>query len=442
MKIKTTTLALTCLIAAAADGEEAAPKAGLLLPSPDALHKAEVETPPSFAAGKDHLPARFSLRDSMPAAGNQGSTNSCVAWSVGYGVLSYLNRDTTPTPRDPIYIYHWARLNQTRRGAPIEDKGCMFQDGFKAIINNGACNFGEYTDFRSEPDRATAEEAHQFRAKLAYPPFELRVSNLDSIKKTLTETGGKPLPAGFRLCQEFHEQTGFEPRTTAENLKTGHSGREVKVWCKAGSPILDSAGRPKDVLHAMLLTGYDDSIRAFEVLNSHGKEWGDHGYAWIDYAFFQSRDAKGKAACCEVVYDYTLVSSGFSGWTDKMRNAFRFFFGASADEWEPEGYCRIATIVSGNSRIRADDLNFEIEPSVEALKALVQNGAELTVKPGIKKLALRADLHIDPASGDTTMGSKIGELKSGDRFKVSDLKKVTLHHGKRIEYWARGIRVE
>ncbi len=442
MKIKTTTLTLTCLIAAVADGGEAAPKTGLLLPSAGALHKAQVETPASFSAGKDPLPPRFSLRGNLPAAGNQGSTNSCVAWSIGYGVLSYLNRDTTQTPRNAVYIYHWARLNQTKRGAPIEDKGCMFEDGFKAIINNGACDFGEYTDFRIRPDLATTEEAHQFRAKVAYPPFELRASNLDSIKKTLSEKGGKPLPAGFRLCREFREQTGFEPRTIAENQTTGQHGREVKVWCKAGNPILDGTGRPKDVLHAMLLTGYDDTIRAFEVLNSHGKEWGDQGYVWIDYAFFQSKDAKGKAVCCEVVYDYTLVRTGLAGWTDTLRNAFRFFFGAGADEWEPEGYCRIATIVRGNSRIRADDLNFEMEPTLDALNTLVQNGAELTVKPGLKKLLIRADLHIDPASGDTTMGSKLGELMSGDRFKVSDLKKITLNHGKRIEYWAKGVRVE
>ena len=316
-----------------------------------------------------------------------------------------------------------------RRGAPIEDKGATFHDGFQAIIHNGACAFGKYTDFRLEPPRTLSTEAQEYRAKIAHPPFELVISNLASIKKTLTEDGGKPLPAGFRLSQEFHEQTDFEPR-----IIPGDPDREVKVWNQPGQPLND--------IHAMLITGYDDRIQAFEVLNSHGKEWGDDGYLWVDYDFFKSKDAKGKLACCQIVYSYTPVRSGLLGLHDRFRNIFRFMFGPAVDAAEPDGYCRIATIEAGRTRIRPDDLNFEMEPDTETLEKVVQRGAVLTLRKGVTRLALRSDLLIDPANGNTTLGEKFGELRRGDRFKITDLKKATLQHGKRIEYWAKGFRLD
>jgi hypothetical protein len=39
--------------------------------------------------------------------------------------------------------------------------------------------------------------------------------------------------------------------------------------------------------HAMLVVGYDDSKKAFKLLNSWGTNWGDHGYTWVDYEFFR-----------------------------------------------------------------------------------------------------------------------------------------------------------
>jgi uncharacterized protein YvpB len=39
-------------------------------------------------------------------------------------------------------------------------------------------------------------------------------------------------------------------------------------------------------LHAMVVTGYDDTHSAFRIMNSWGTGWGDNGFAWIDYDFF------------------------------------------------------------------------------------------------------------------------------------------------------------
>jgi C1A family cysteine protease len=39
--------------------------------------------------------------------------------------------------------------------------------------------------------------------------------------------------------------------------------------------------------HAMLVVGYNDALKAFKVVNSWGKNWGNEGYCWISYGFFK-----------------------------------------------------------------------------------------------------------------------------------------------------------
>ncbi|MEL6945121.1 MAG: C1 family peptidase, partial [Bacteroidota bacterium] len=38
--------------------------------------------------------------------------------------------------------------------------------------------------------------------------------------------------------------------------------------------------------HALVVIGFDDAKNAFEVMNSWGEEWGDKGFAWIEYEDF------------------------------------------------------------------------------------------------------------------------------------------------------------
>jgi len=46
--------------------------------------------------------------------------------------------------------------------------------------------------------------------------------------------------------------------------------------------------------HAMVLIGYDDSRQAFRLQNSHGRDWGDNGYAWISYTAWQEAVFDGR----------------------------------------------------------------------------------------------------------------------------------------------------
>ena len=41
--------------------------------------------------------------------------------------------------------------------------------------------------------------------------------------------------------------------------------------------------------HAMAVVAYDETRQAVRVLNSWGQDWGDGGYAWINYDTFRER---------------------------------------------------------------------------------------------------------------------------------------------------------
>ena len=38
-------------------------------------------------------------------------------------------------------------------------------------------------------------------------------------------------------------------------------------------------------LHAVLIVGYDDETETFDILNSHGIDWGNDGYFRIKYEY-------------------------------------------------------------------------------------------------------------------------------------------------------------
>jgi hypothetical protein len=48
--------------------------------------------------------------------------------------------------------------------------------------------------------------------------------------------------------------------------------------------------------HAMVAIGYNDDKHAFEVMNSWGPNWNDHGFGWVDYDFWPQFVLEGYVA--------------------------------------------------------------------------------------------------------------------------------------------------
>jgi C1A family cysteine protease len=45
--------------------------------------------------------------------------------------------------------------------------------------------------------------------------------------------------------------------------------------------------------HALVIAGYDDTKKAFRIMNSWSTAWGENGFAWIDYDFFLKNVLEG-----------------------------------------------------------------------------------------------------------------------------------------------------
>jgi C1A family cysteine protease len=53
--------------------------------------------------------------------------------------------------------------------------------------------------------------------------------------------------------------------------------------------------------HCIVICGYDDSKNAYKVMNSWGTTWGDAGFSWIDYNFFETGGQIAGNGYCYVI---------------------------------------------------------------------------------------------------------------------------------------------
>ncbi|MBC6995032.1 C1 family peptidase [Neolewinella lacunae] len=217
----------------------------------------------------------FSL--DMPPIGNQGREGSCVAWALGYGIMSYEMKKRSGLG---YYFLGTKDLNPMQIGSPEY----LFN---RVNVNNADCSNGSW--FVGTPERRGALDLLRYEgiAPLIMEPYSDQngCGTVDNYKMPVN-----PLAAANRIDQYA--------------LITDLSERNLKILLNQGYPILIGAnltdafmeGRRGYVWnggagktngqhanHAMVIMGYDDSKRAFKLQNSWGTEWGDDGYGWISY---------------------------------------------------------------------------------------------------------------------------------------------------------------
>jgi hypothetical protein len=149
----------------------------------------------------------------------------------------------------PAYVY-----NQINGG---RDDGTTFEAALNLVQNQGVAPLSlmpyNPADFTSQPGAAARSAAGAFTIdKWA------RVNHRSTAELKSHISAGNPVLIGAYVDYGF------------QALRAG------EIWKSLGSV----AGR-----HAMLLVGYDDSRRAFRLMNSWGSQWSDGGFAWIDYDF-------------------------------------------------------------------------------------------------------------------------------------------------------------
>jgi hypothetical protein len=222
----------------------------------------------------DSLPPAVDLSANLPPPGNQGRQNSCVGWTVAYALKSYQEKieegvsffDSSGkiNPRrvfSPAFIY-----NQINNG---RDGGSSFISALNLLSSQGAATWADMpyseNDYLSKPSRTTISRAKPYRIDYWR---RVNVRDVKEVKAQLN--AGYPVMAGVKTDEGFN-----------------NAGRGF-IWQSTMGQVRGA--------HAILLVGYNDSRRAFKLINSYGALWGDSGYGWVEYTHFTRVASEGYVA--------------------------------------------------------------------------------------------------------------------------------------------------
>jgi len=237
------------------------PATGLEWASPEQLRAVPLASMPYSGV---ELPEQVDLSAHMPPPGDQGRQNSCVGWATAYVLKSYQEQiefnhplaqpDGSPNWNkvfSPAYVYN--QLNNGRDG------GITYIDALNLLSGQGVVPWAEMPylsdDYRRKPSHAQRIKARPWRID-----FWRQINVLDHKEIKAHLNAGYPVMVGALIDEGFFK------------------ARKGYIWKNAKGKALGG--------HAFVLVGYDESKQAFKLINSWGKDWADHGFGWIDYAWF------------------------------------------------------------------------------------------------------------------------------------------------------------
>lgn len=214
------------------------------------------------------LPRSKSLKAYAPFPKTQGLIPSCVGWAVGYGALSIYqakrkgqtdrSRITNELAHSASYIYNQIKIDDRC------NRGALLEDAIELLSSQGNCLAKTFPNDPKRCDKlptsSAKREAAAYRVTNAGKIFELNASASYKIRQVKRQIfRDNPVIVGMSIMPKRPELYG-KKRWDMKFADKGH--------------------------HAMVVVGYDDNDRTFELMNSYGKRWGDGGFIKIGYEDF------------------------------------------------------------------------------------------------------------------------------------------------------------
>ncbi len=232
----------------------------------------EVERPMGFG---ENLPKSASLRKYTPSVANQGQYGTCVGWSTTYyaATIEYARLNNL-TDRKLISAYafdpYFTYLKITKESDYFScAEGTLITNAANYLLKNGVKRFNYNTlDCGAKIDPSNKPDNIPFKItdfRRLIDPKISKQENIVSVKQAIHD--GHPVIIGMALPKSFYsvDSSGlFKPEPNDKNYVNDYGG------------------------HAMAVIGYDDERMGgtFEIINSWGDQWGDHGFVYVKYDDF------------------------------------------------------------------------------------------------------------------------------------------------------------
>jgi hypothetical protein len=248
---------------------------------PRVFDKSKVYESLSDDDNKNPLPESANLQKYAPAVGDQGKQGSCVAWSSAYGARTILEsartgEDPNTLKFSPAFLYNQIGLDGcdgsyiNRAMDYMSQRGSVPYDAFP--YNDQDC--------KRQPDQQLMNQAnlHRMRGSNRLTVGD-RTDQIDlrAIKENLSQ--GAPVVIGMMVGGSY-----MQPMM----------GKDVWIPSEDDKSMMGFGG------HAQCVVGYDDAKYggAFLIMNSWGPQWGNNGFAWVNYNVFKYfvREAYGLEA--------------------------------------------------------------------------------------------------------------------------------------------------
>jgi hypothetical protein len=216
----------------------------------------------SPVTGAPILPLSFSLRgNGLTRVENQGYYNSCVAHAITTCMETFARNNDWPLNVEYSRMHVW---NEGRKasGTYPDNNGIYIRDGWKVIkdpsIGMTIEKLFPYTlpDFNTEIGLAAKIFRHWY-PKFNYYWINGSVTEKETVIKNVLVVHQVPIVFGIPLGSSFMSPDPSLIYKPSEN-------------------------ETEKFYHAMIVTGYDDSRNAFEIMNSWNDTWGDKGFLWVD----------------------------------------------------------------------------------------------------------------------------------------------------------------
>ena len=205
------------------------------------------------------LPKAVDLRANCPPVYDQGELGSCTANAIGGAVeYDFIRQKHAVYVPSRLFIYYNERAME---GTLNSDAGAQIRDGIKSVSKQGVCN---ETLWKYDIAKFTVKppaKCYKLALKDIVLKYE-RLTSVNSYKNALAK--GYPFVFGMTVYESF------ESDSVAKNGLVPMPSKKEKIM----------GG------HAVMAVGYNDDTQCFIVRNSWGDSWGDKGYFYLPYKYF------------------------------------------------------------------------------------------------------------------------------------------------------------